>query len=100
MVATEDPDVAANSAEEPKLECINPLDSQLTKVTMPSYMRAAMQARSSTNIGIATKRKSVPVCHTMPLNRRKQGYKNVSVLESSRKRRFHDGQKFSNMFIF
>ena len=67
-VATEDPEVAANRADEPILECIKPPGNHPSHFTMLSYIRSVMPARSKispiiTNIGIATSKKSVEVCH-------------------------------------
>ena len=69
-VATDEPEVAANRADDPMFECIKPPGNQPSHLTMPSYMRSVMPARSrispsNTNNGIATSRKSVPVCQTI-----------------------------------
>ncbi len=66
-VATLEPDVAANMAHEPMLECISPPGSQESHCASAAYIRAAMPERSSSspsrmNIGIAMSRKSVPYC--------------------------------------
>ena len=45
-VAALDPDVAANRAQAPTLECIRPPGSQLTHWVTAEYMRSAMPARS------------------------------------------------------
>ena len=63
-VATDEPEVAANRAQEPMLECMSPPDSQDSHCTMAAYMRSAMPERSrispiSTNSGMAISRNSM-----------------------------------------
>ena len=66
-VATLEPEVAANMAQEPIFECISPPGSQDSHCASAAYIRAAMPERSSSspsrmNIGIAMSRNSVPFC--------------------------------------
>ena len=58
-VAAEEPEVAANIAHAPMLECIRPPGSHENHLAMASYMRSATPERSisspiSMNIGTAT----------------------------------------------
>ena len=62
-VATDEPEVAANTVQAPMFECISPPGSQDIHLTIASYIRSATPARSRIspsrmNMGIATSRKS------------------------------------------
>ena len=45
-VATDEPEVAANSAQEPTFECMRPPGSQDSRCASAPYMRSAMPERS------------------------------------------------------
>ncbi len=64
-VATDEPDVAANSAQQPMFVCSSPPGRRASHADSATYMRSAMPERSSsspssTNSGIAVSRFSLP----------------------------------------
>ena len=72
-VATLEPEVAANRAQAPMLECIRPPGSQESHCRIESYIPVAIPERnrispSRINNGMATRVYSVPVDHiTIPM---------------------------------
>ena len=77
-VATDEPEVAANSAQEPTFECMRPPGSQDSHCASAPYMRSAMPERSrispiSMNSGIAMSRNSMLFSHIMSPSARCRG---------------------------